>query len=381
MIKALKKLNMYVIATGNREGLVGQQYVDEYYCMDYSDKESILRLAQELSIDGICACCNDFGVYTAAYVAEQMQLPGYDSYEVTELLHNKDKFKQFAKEHNIASPISHSFQNEKDAQEYIQSVEFPVIIKPTDASAGNGITKVNSVEEGIAAIGFAFSKSRVKRIVIEPFIEGSQHGFCTYLVNRKVVFFCSNNEYSILNPYRVEIDTYPADTDEQTARFLINQIEKIANLLKLKDGIFHLQYIMKDGKPQIIEVMRRVLGNMYSIPAGYINQVDWDYLEVCPKCGCEIDIPNNVVQEGFYAYKTILANCNGEIEDIDISSKYTPYLKDQFMLMKPGDIITNYKNEPIGFLFLKFQSNWEMKNFLVEQYDNSIVKMKNEELI
>ena len=71
-IKALKQMNFYVIATGGNKGLIGEQFVDEYFQMDYSKKEEILKFAETQNIDYICACCNDFGVMTASFVAEKL---------------------------------------------------------------------------------------------------------------------------------------------------------------------------------------------------------------------------------------------------------------------------------------------------------------------
>jgi biotin carboxylase len=304
-------------------------------------------------------------------------LPGYDSYENTLILHNKDKFKDFARTHGILTPKTESFDNEKSAVSAIKDLDFPLIVKPTDASAGNGINKVINYEEAVKAVKVAFSKSRVKRIVVEPFIQGTQHGFCTFLVNRKVVACCTNNEYSILNPYRVEIDTFPADGWEKVYPILIEQIEKIADILQLKDGIFHLQYIMQDGKPWIIEVMRRVLGNMYSVPANMLNGIDWDYWEVRAKCGLDCtSIPHNINQEGCYAYKAIMADKNGIINNISIPDNYKKYIYNQFMLMDKGDIVRDYRREPIGFLFMMFSNPEEMKRVLIDEYRCDLVDVR-----
>lgn len=377
LIRALRKLGYYIIATGNMSGLIGEKYVDEYIQADYSDKERILGIAKEKKIDAICQCCNDFGVYTAAYVAETLGLPGYDSYETTLLLHNKDRFKQFAQEHQLLTTQSFGFEEPREALEWLEHAEYPVIIKPTDASAGNGIQRIDSYDEAKEAVAFAFSKSRAGRVVIERFISGSQHGFCTFLINQKVVACCSNNEYSFLNPYRVEIDTYPADNFAQVEKVLIGQIEKIASLLHLKDGIFHLQYIMDGRDPQIIEVMRRILGNMYSVPANLLNGIDWDYWETRAKCGLSCsNFPRNVMQEGFYAYKTVLAEKNGQIKSICIPEKYDKFRIGQCLLKKPGDYIENYKSEPIGFVFFMFSAMEQMRQVLIEEYDNSMVEIK-----
>lgn len=378
LIRALRKLGFYIIATGNRANSPGEKWVDRYIPADYSDKELILSIAREEQVDAICQCCNDFGVYTAAYVAEKLNLSGYDSYETTLTLHNKDRFKKFAKEHDILSPVSESFEDKHLAYEAAEIMKFPVIVKPTDASAGNGITKVLSKENVRDAIDVAFDKSRVKKIVIEPFIQGTQHGFCTFLVDQKVVAYCTNNEYSILNPYRVEIDTYPADDWEDVSPILVDQIEKIAKILDLKDGIFHLQYILQDGKPWIIEVMRRILGNMYSVPANMLTGIDWDYWETRAKCGLDCSaIPNNIIQEGYFAYKSIMADATGRIKKICIPECYNKYVFDQFWLHEEGDIITDNKRDPVGFLFMMFSNLGEMRKILIEQYRCDLVQVEN----
>lgn len=377
LIKALRKLGYYIIATGNQEGQPGERWVDEYIKADYSDKNLILDIARDKKIDVICPCCNDFGVYTAAYVAEKLGLGDFDSYETTLTLHNKDKFKKFAQKHNIMTPAAHTYMDAQNALKDIEGMQYPLIIKPTDASAGNGVCRVNNYQEAVMAVDGAFEKSKLKKIVVEPFIEGTQHGFCTFLINRKVVAYATNNEYSLLNPYRVEIDTYPADNWEDVASLLIEQIEKMAELLQLKDGIFHLQYIYKDGTPWIIEVMRRVLGNMYSVPANMLTGMDWDYWEVRARCGvgCE-GFPQMVTQEGFYAYKAIMSAGNGKIKSILIPDAYNKYIVSHFMVRKKGDIIQNCMKEPIGFLFMMFSSPEEMQRVLIDEYRCDFVELE-----
>lgn len=377
LIRALRELGYYIIATGSIENQPGQKLCDKYIKADYSDKELILQIAKNEKIDAIVQCCNDFGVYTAVFVAEKLGLPGYDSYETTLLLHNKDKFKQFAKEHNLLSPIAHSFTDIEDALIYVKIAEYPIIIKPTDMSAGNGISKAENIQEAEEAVRFAFEKSRNKRIVVEPFIRGTQHGFCTFLKNKKVVAVCSNNEYSFINPYRVEIDTFPADNFDEVKEVLTQQVEYIAETLNLCDGIFHLQYIFDGKQPQIIEVMRRILGNMYHIPGKMQTNIDWEYWETKVRCGLSIeDFPINMQPTGFYAYKSLMATTNGEIKDIYIPEKYQQYITSKYLLMEKGNIIEDYKKQVAGFLFFQFPTQEIMKNVLITEYDNNLIKLK-----
>lgn len=376
MIKSLKKMDQYVIATGFTSGLIGEQYVDEYIQMDYSQKEEVLRLAREKEIDGICACCNDFGVITAAYVAREMHLPGHDTLDNIYRIHNKARFHQLADRLAIPVPRGNSFEDISLAKEYCDDLSYPIMVKAVDLSAGNGIRKVENKQEAMAAIDHSFEKSKKKEIIIEEYIEGTQHAICTFLKDQKVVSVVSNNEYSIINPYRVEIDTFPATDIKKVKEQLIAYVEKIAGELQLTDGIFHMQYRMRDGKPIIIEAMRRTLGNMYGVPARMVQDFAWEYWEARSHVGlpCE-EIPHIRTTEGYSAYRTIMAHENGMIREIIIDDEIKSYIENSFFLKDVGDRIESYMSEPIGFLFMKFESAEQMQKIVLEQYDKVSVKI------
>lgn len=372
LIRSLKKLGFYIIVTGGIKKLHGEKLCDKFIFQDYSDKKKILAIAKKEKISAIVQNCNDFGVYSAAFVAEKLGLKGYDSYETTLTIHNKDKFKQFCLENDILSPISKGFSDIKSAQEYINTLNLstqPFIIKPIDLSGGKGISMTKNSSETKLAVQKAFNTSRAKRIVIEPFIKGSQHGYCTFLINGKIAAVCSNNEYSILNPYRVEMDTFPADNFDKVSKTLNSTIEKIAKILHLKDGIFHCQYIYDGQRVWIIEAMRRILGNMYHIPGNLLTNMDWEYWETRAKCGLSLkNFPKSVKQEGYFAYKTILADKNGIFDKAQIPKVYEKYLFGEYMLRKHGYEIKKFDETPLGFLFLQFANAEQMQQVLVKDF-------------
>lgn len=369
LIRSLKKLGFYIIATGGIKNLPGEKLCDKFIFADYSNKELILQIATKEKISAIVQCCNDFGVCTASFVAEKLGLLGYDSYETTLILHHKDKFKQFCYENDISSTISQSFTNMQQAQDYLSKASYPLIIKPVDLSGGKGVNVAQNSNKAHIALQNAFEISKVKRIVIEPYITGVQGGYCTFLINGKIAAVCSNNEYSILNPYRVEIDTFPANNYNEIAIELNAQIEKIAQILKLKDGIFHLQYIFDGKKVYVIEAMRRILGNMYHIPANALTNMDWEYWETRAKCGMSLkDFPQNVKQEGFFAYKTILADKNGILQNVSLPQSYDNFVYSQYILRKNGFMIDDFTQTPLGFLFFQFSDAQTMQKVLVEEY-------------
>ena len=383
LLKALKNMGCYVITTGNRPNLPGHRLADEYVYGDYTDQEAMYQLALEKHVDAVCPCCNDFGVITAAYISEKMGFRGQDDYETTLTIHNKARFKAFALQlGEINTPMATAFSQLEEALCWAEQGQYtlPLIVKPVDLSAGNGIRRADTKEELVSCIQTAFDRSRIKEIVIEPFIEGTQHGFCTYLIHQKVVAVCSNNEHSFINPYRVEVDTFPAQQVELVQGDLIRQIERMAKALSLTDGIFHLQYILHDGKAYILECMRRVLGNLYSIPAEGLGEgFDWDYWEVRAKCGFDLDdFPTTVSQKGFWAYRALIARQNGKFQGIHIPPEMQKQIYAKRMLQNIGDRITNYLSEPMGFLFFRFDTYQEMMQTMIERYDDIRVLVEEE---
>jgi len=387
MIQALKEAGCYVITTGNRPELKGHKLADKYVFGDYTDMDDMLQLAIKEHVDAVCPCCNDFGVKTAAYVSEKMGFAGQDPYEVTLTIHDKDRFKMFASLHKeIRTPASTSFDNIDMALDWTAKAQhrYPLIVKPVDLSAGNGIHRVDNIDELRIYIKEAFEKSRKKRIVIEPFIQGTQHGFCTFLKQKKVIATCSNNEYSFINPYRVEVDTFPSENVDIVYKELIEQIEFIAKELNLSDGIFHLQYIFADdGHAYILECMRRVLGNLYSVPAeGLGGGYNWDKWEALTKCNLPIeDMPNRPEQTGYWAYRALIANKNGTFRSVTIPKHIKEYIYASYMLHKPGYSINNFLSDPIGFLFFKFPDANTMKQICVEEYSLITVDTRENKIV
>lgn len=359
LIEAGKKLGFHVITTGSEPTFIGHHYADEYHRADFSDKQAILDLSRKLNIDAICSCANDFGAITASYVAEQMGLPGHDSYEITLTLHQKHRFKKFALANKISTPYAVSFLSPEEAYK-VDRLSFPLIIKPVDLTGGKGVSTVNSKEEYIKAVDYAVSCSRMNQVLVEEFIKGTYHSFTTFVLDRKIVFYYSDNEYSFLNPYLVTTSAAPAIGIEKVRDQLKEESERIIDLLSLCDGIFHIQYIQADSKAWIIEITRRCSGDFYPYPVNYATGLDWAEWIVKAESGFDCSNFPQVVQRGFFGRHCIMGRKNGVIKNIYINHELEGNIRDKFMVLKNGDMIDNYMVDKLGVIFLQYGSMEEM---------------------
>ena len=369
LVLAAKDLGLYVITTGNRPDLIGHTLSDEYHAVDYSDKDEVLSLGKRLQIDYICSCANDAGIITAAYVAEKLGLPGFDSYENTLILHLKDRFKQFCKNKPIPTPKAFAAKNKQEAILALENLTLPLIIKPTDMAGGKGVRKVENLAEVEKAINIAFYMSPSSRIVLEEFIVGSQHSFSTFIIDEKVKAYFSDNEFSSVNPYTVSTSSYPADQIELVEDTLINTSEFIAHELKLKNGVLHHQYILCNGKPYIIEITRRCSGDLYPIPIKNSLGFFWAQWIVKMSMGHDGNAFPNSVQNGFGGRHCLQANRNGIIKSYEISDELRQYITEEYTILKPGGVVTDYLYQKLVVIILQFP-DLETRNQITKNLAN-----------
>jgi biotin carboxylase len=360
LILSAKKLNYYVISSGNKPDELGHLYSDEYQPADFSDPDAILCLAKRLNVSAICACCNDFSALSAAYAAEQLGLPGHDSFRTAQIIHHKDLYRQFALKHGIATPKAMGFNNTKDALAGIESLPLPVIVKPIDLTGGKGVSTVKSMTEAEAAIEKAFSISRIKRIVVEEFIVGSRHGFSVFLVNGRVVFFFSDNEHYFLNPSLVSAASVPSIVSSKVELKLCAEAEKIAALLSLKTGIFHIQYILRGESPVIIEICRRAPGDLYIKLVEHATGVDYSSWIVKASAGLDCSGLIHAKPKGFFTRHCIMSATSGTVKDIIFDATIEKQIIDRFMWWQKDDLIADVMTAKMGIVFLQFSSHNEM---------------------
>jgi biotin carboxylase len=360
LIKAAKKLNFHVITSGNRPDELGHQESDEYHAADFSDPGAMLELTANLKIDAICSSCNDFSATSSAYVAERIGLPGHDPYKTAQLIHHKDSYREFALANGIPTPRAKGFVDVESALLEVNNFRFPVIIKPVDLTGGKGISKVENLSGARQALDKAFALSKSKRVVVEEFVVGSRHGFSAFLWEGKVIFHFSDNEHYYLNQYMVSAASTPSVAPAKAIDLLICQTEKIASLLSLKAGVFHVQFILHDNQPVIIEICRRSPGDLYIKFVEHATGVDYASWIVKASAGLDCSALSQTAVRGYIARHVVMAEQIGFLREVVIDPNIKKNIIDEFMWWKPGDRIENYLTAKFGIVFLKFDSMEEM---------------------
>ncbi len=371
-ILAARKLGFYVITTSTKKDYPGHKYADEYICGDYNDYGEMEKLARKLKIDAISQACTDDCALSAAYIGEKLGLKGHDTYENAQIIHRKDRFKKFAEKYHVITPISKAFTVVNEALLYADTCKYPVIVKPVDLAGGQGIHIAESTEEYIKYIRIAFDRSKEKRVLVEPYIKGTLHSLNTFIVNGKVASFCTANDYSYENPYMTNSGVAPADNWGEAVKVLIPETERIAGILGLVDGQLHMQYIMSEGQPWIIEMMRRNIGNNWMSMLMDSAGVNWPEWVIRAEAGMNCSaIPMSRSPVGFYGYHMIMGNRNGVFCDVEIEPEFQKYIYQFTLWQGPGFEIKNYLSDKVGNLLFHFSTE-EEKNYYMPKINELV---------
>ena len=383
LIQAAHELGWYVITTGNaREGL-GHPYADKNVFADFSDKDAMLELAKNEGVQAVCSGCNDFALLSTVYVCEKLGLPGHDSYATSLEIHHKDKYRALATRLGIPTPRAITTKvagtdfagKNADFENAIAQLTFPIIVKPVDLTGGKGIHRAANIDEAREAYKDACNRTRQDHIVVEEFVQGSNHGFSAMLVKGKVAFAFSDNEQYYINKYMVSGANSPSTSSDKTLAMLREYSERIAQELHLVDGILHIQYIERaDGTPIIIEICRRPPGDLYIKFVKYATGIDYPKFIVQAETGEDISSIADVPTQGFWLRHCIMSDCQageqtatgdickGIVRDVTFAPEIQGNIVEKFLWYKPGEVITDKLTYKAGIVFFKFDTLAEMQD-------------------
>lgn len=204
-IEAIQKHGYYVIVLDGNEKAPGLDVADEGLCIDFSDKEVVLKVAAEKKVNGIMPL-NDIGVEIAAYVSSKLGLPGIST-EVAFVATDKNAMRKKWMEKGIPCPCVELAVTEEDFLNAIKIIGLPCIFKPAHGLGGasRGVIVVNKESEIKNAIAFTQQFYDNKETLVETFINAELEHSAEVLVYNGVAYVIAiSDKIKTPQPYRVD---------------------------------------------------------------------------------------------------------------------------------------------------------------------------------
>ena len=374
VIKSAQKMGVYVITCDYLPDNIAHSYSDAYYNVSILDKEAVLALAEKLEIDGIMSFAVDPGVTTAAYVAEELNLPSVGSYEAVSLLQNKGLFRKFLEQHNFNVPKSETYTSKSAAINGLKTFDLPVIVKPVDSAGSKGVMKVSCEADIEKAIDYAFSNSFSKTFIIEDFLEAktfSSDSDCFSIDGNLNFVSFSNQRFDSKspNPYTPSAYSWPSSISENNQNYLKAELQRLISLLKLKSSIYNIEVReAANGKAYIMEVSPRGGGNRLSEMLKLSTGTDLIVLAIQAALGMEITPVNSTIYDGSWAEIILYSYKPGVFKSLIVDPMLEENVHEVDLWVKEGDVIKSFTgaNEAIGTLILKFDDAEELEKVLLD---------------
>ena len=381
--KAAKDLGHYVISVDYLPDNPAHKLADEYHNVSTVDKEAVLKLAQELKIDGIVSYASDVSAPTAAYVAEKMGLPT-NPYESVMILTHKDLFRPFLIEHGFNSPKSKGFADLSEALEFFKTLGKPAMVKPSDSNGSKGATRVDDEADFEAAFNKAMSFSRQKIVIVEEFLirDGHQIAGDGFIVNGELVFagFMSEHFDKLCNPLVPIGESYPSYLSDELKAKAKAEIDRLMKLLGMKFGAINMDFIVDSkGDVYIIEIGPRNGGNLITDVIREASGVDLAKCTVQAALGLDLgeDLSKPITK--YVSSYVVHSLKNGIYEGTEISDS----IKDDIILFKDltdvGAPVERFDNAALGTgaMLIKYDSIDEMVRRMDNMEEYIRVETKN----
>ncbi|MCI8834816.1 MAG: ATP-grasp domain-containing protein [Ruminococcus sp.] len=374
-IKRAKELGYYVISVDYLPDNPGHAYSDAYYNVSTIDKEAVLDLAMQLKIDGILSYASDVSAPTAAYVAEQLNLPTNPFESVMTLTH-KQLFRKFMRDNQLSMIEGECFDDRNAAKEYFYKMSLPVMVKPVDASGSKGVVKVQRREDFDSAYEHAMSYSISQKVIVEQFIQkkGYQIDGDGFIKDGKIVFWGVMDQHNnmIRNPHAPIGLSTPSIQSEIYQEKARNLVQKIFDKLEMKFGAFNFEYIIgEDDEIYLLEIGPRNGGNFIPDTLKYAQGVDMIEASIKACVGDEYTDALRIKKKAIASSYVIHSMTEGRFKELRIQDELKQRIIKQELFVQEGDWVNAFKNggNSLGAMVIAFDDIEQMSCMMDQMWE------------
>lgn len=266
----------------------GLKQADLGFPVDITDRDAVLALASEQGISGIVPV-NDYGVPTAAEVADKLGLPGI-SPEAARLSTCKAEMRRRWSDCGIPSPTFRVAETETAIRAAIGAIGLPCILKPAYGIGGGsrGVIVVREAAEIGAAIAFSQSFYDDPRTLVERFVEvESEHSAEVLIHDGAPQVIAIGDKIKTPLPYRVDKNVlYPSLLEGTLLQRIEAEIRTAVLALGVTMGAAHVEFGMAGASPVFFELGARCGGGGTPDPiVPYVTGLDQFVETVRLHCG------------------------------------------------------------------------------------------------
>lgn len=267
VVKTAQKMGYYVIVTDRDTGSPAKQVADKSYEVSTADIDQLAEIAKDEAIDGVFNGFDDVNTWNALALCERLDIPYYATYEQLEICSNKDRFKNHCR--NFDVPVVEEYNLDSGlTEELIAGLQFPVIVKPVDSYASQGITVCYGPEDVKAGYAKALDYSKSKKAIIEPYIDSSYGLMMYYTVFNGDVILSAvtdrhvHKHFAEHPPLPIAV-MFPSQHREQYLAEVNPQVRAMLRGMGIQNGVLLIQALYDNERFYLYEMGFRISGSQH----------------------------------------------------------------------------------------------------------------------
>lgn len=248
LVREAHRMGLYVIVADLMATSPTKEEADEKWLVSTTDIGVLEKKCRENEVCGVVTGASDFNTACSRSLCERLCLPVYcDSDRAWEIGRNKRLFKELCKE--VGAPVAKDYYvSDSLSLAELQSVSFPVVVKPVDKSGNRGMSYCENIEELKTAYQYARSISDNEAIIVEKELHGPE--FAAHYViaegKARLLYFGSehhqpgqkNNLYSLVYTTSAHLQQYLVEVNDA--------VIEVFSQAGCKDGIAWVECIRDD---------------------------------------------------------------------------------------------------------------------------------------
>jgi biotin carboxylase len=247
---------------------------DTYYFDDIENTSALIELTKKISekqkIDGVI-CINEYSMESAAVLAEYFGF-SFPKASVVKSCRNKEITRDILNEHEIRNAKYCLIHNSEELIKAAELIGYPVVVKPK--SSGNSFATAIVHDQDELRFAWQYAQRAVKKAVpgmqvqyqrgfiVEEYLAGKMVSIeLAHDGDKAILLMISGRERTVnneLTEYRIDM---PAALTEAEWTSCENYGKEVLNALSLTHGIFHIEVMITEDGPIMVEVNPRLMGS------------------------------------------------------------------------------------------------------------------------
>lgn len=259
LIHAAKEMGFEVYACAANSNGPGIKLVDKFKEIDIKNISAVKQYAADNKVDFIYTMALEAAIEPITKISEELNLPSYVSLSTLDKLNDKSIWRTTLG--NIDGNVLAFSGNQIDDFQFWEV--YPAILKPVDGSGQRGVYKVNNFSEVAKVFDSSIQNSKKHEVIIEEYVDGPEISVNSFMINGELKFALISD--------RISYKEYPGGIikehhlpsriiDDVTEKKIYNLVNKVNDVMGLKNGHIYFQIKLQNNEPKLIEFTPRFDG-------------------------------------------------------------------------------------------------------------------------